>query len=102
MPENTVHMFQSFIANKVKTKWPWHVLLFCTNHSRDNAFMFVVQMFHVALSAKIKIPFYPVPMTMQTLIVLVIGIGFGLMRTESDLIYNSITFLIDIVLLFLI
>ena len=31
----------------------------------------------LAISAKIKIPFYPVPMTMQTLVILVIGIGFG-------------------------
>ena len=31
----------------------------------------------LAISSKIKVPFYPVPMTMQTLIVLVIGIGFG-------------------------
>ncbi len=31
----------------------------------------------LAISSKIKIPFYPVPMTMQTLIVLVIGITFG-------------------------
>ena len=31
----------------------------------------------LAVSSKIKIPFYPVPMTMQTLIVLLIGIGFG-------------------------
>ena len=31
----------------------------------------------LAVSSKIRIPFYPVPMTMQTLIVLVIGIGFG-------------------------
>ena len=31
----------------------------------------------LALSSKIKIPFYPVPMTMQTLIVLMIGICFG-------------------------
>ena len=31
----------------------------------------------LAISSKIKIPFYPVPMTMQTLMVLVIGIGFG-------------------------
>ena len=31
----------------------------------------------LAISSKIKIPFYPVPMTMQTLVVLVIGIGFG-------------------------
>ena len=31
----------------------------------------------LTISAKIKIPFYPVPMTMQTLVVLIIGIGFG-------------------------
>ena len=31
----------------------------------------------LAVSSKVKIPFYPVPMTMQTLIVLMIGIGFG-------------------------
>ena len=31
----------------------------------------------LTISAKIKIPFYPVPMTMQTLVVLMIGIGFG-------------------------
>ena len=31
----------------------------------------------LAVSSKIKIPFYPVPMTMQTLVVLVIGIIFG-------------------------
>ena len=31
----------------------------------------------LAISSKIKIPFYPVPMTMQTLIVLFIGLCFG-------------------------
>ena len=31
----------------------------------------------LAISSKIIIPFYPVPMTMQTLIVLIIGVGFG-------------------------
>ena len=31
----------------------------------------------LAISSKIKIPFYPVPMTMQTLVVLFIGILFG-------------------------
>ncbi len=31
----------------------------------------------LAISSKIKIPFYPVPMTMQTLVVLLIGIAFG-------------------------
>ncbi len=32
----------------------------------------------LALSAKVQVPFYPVPMTMQTLVVLVIGATFGL------------------------
>ena len=31
----------------------------------------------LAISSKAKIPFYPVPMTMQTLVVLLIGISFG-------------------------
>ena len=31
----------------------------------------------LAISAKIKIPFYPVPMTMQTFVVLLIGVIFG-------------------------
>ena len=31
----------------------------------------------LAVSAKIKIPFYPVPMTMQTFVVLFFGISFG-------------------------
>ncbi|MEC7137091.1 MAG: biotin transporter BioY [Pseudomonadota bacterium] len=31
----------------------------------------------LAISAKVKIPFYPVPMTMQTFIVLFLGISFG-------------------------
>jgi len=33
--------------------------------------------FSLALSAKLKIPFYPVPMTMQTFVVLFLGISFG-------------------------
>ena len=31
----------------------------------------------LAISSKIKIPFYPVPMTMQTFVVLMIGVFFG-------------------------
>ena len=31
----------------------------------------------LAISSKIKIPFYPVPMTMQTLVVLLLGLLFG-------------------------
>lgn len=32
----------------------------------------------LAFSAKVQVPFYPVPMTMQTLVILVIGATFGL------------------------
>ena len=31
----------------------------------------------LTVSAKLKIPFYPVPMTMQTFVVLFLGIAFG-------------------------
>ena len=31
----------------------------------------------ITISAKVKIPFYPVPMTMQTFVILLIGITFG-------------------------
>ena len=31
----------------------------------------------LTISAKIKIPFYPVPMTMQTFVVILLGISFG-------------------------
>ena len=31
----------------------------------------------LALSSKFKIPFYPVPMTMQTFVVLLLGVAFG-------------------------
>ena len=42
-----------------------------------NLFIALVGTVLLAISAKIKIPFYPVPMTMQTLVVLIIGVGFG-------------------------
>ena len=42
-----------------------------------NLFIALIGTVFLAISSKIKIPFYPVPMTMQTLVVLMIGIGFG-------------------------
>ena len=42
-----------------------------------NLFLILIGSILLAISSKIKIPFYPVPMTMQTLVVLMIGIGFG-------------------------
>ena len=48
-------------------------------HTQIVKFLFIALIGSIilAISSKIKIPFYPVPMTMQTLIVLIIGKGFG-------------------------
>ena len=48
-------------------------------HTQIVKFLFIALMGSIilAISSKIKIPFYPVPMTMQTLVVLMIGVGFG-------------------------
>ena len=42
-----------------------------------NLFIALIGTIILAITSKIKIPFYPVPMTMQTLVILLIGIGFG-------------------------
>ena len=49
------------------------------SHNRFIKTCFVVLFGSILLtiSAKIKIPFYPVPMTMQTFVVLFLGISFG-------------------------
>ncbi len=40
--------------------------------------LLVVGTVALTISAKVKIPFYPVPLTMQTLVVLLVGMAFGL------------------------
>ena len=40
-------------------------------------FLAIVATIILAVSSKIKIPFYPVPMTMQTFVVLLIGVSLG-------------------------
>ena len=42
-----------------------------------NVILVLVGSLALTISAKIKIPFYPVPMTMQTFVVLFLGIAFG-------------------------
>ena len=42
-----------------------------------NLFIALIGSMLLAISAKIKIPFYPVPMTMQTFVVVFLGITFG-------------------------
>ena len=41
------------------------------------AFVALIGSIILAISSKVKIPFYPVPMTMQTLVVIVLGIALG-------------------------
>ncbi len=50
-----------------------------TSQSKLIKSLFVIVLGSIALtiSAKIKIPFYPVPMTMQTFVVLLLGLSFG-------------------------
>ena len=42
-----------------------------------NVFIALMGTILLAISSKIKIPFYPVPMTMQTLVVLLLGVTLG-------------------------
>ena len=42
-----------------------------------NCILILVGTIALTISSKIKIPFYPVPMTMQTFVVLFLGISFG-------------------------
>lgn len=42
-----------------------------------NAILVVVGSLLIAISAKISVPFYPVPITMQTFVILAMGMAFG-------------------------
>ena len=42
-----------------------------------NLFLAILGTILLAISAKIKIPFWPVPMTMQTFVVRLLGILYG-------------------------
>ena len=48
-----------------------------TNRILRNVTLAVTGSVALTISAKISIPFYPVPMTMQTLVVLLIGMAYG-------------------------
>ena len=54
-----------------------HVKIFTQSKLVKNLLIALLGSILLAISSKIKIPFYPVPMTMQTLVVLSIGIVFG-------------------------
>lgn len=48
-----------------------------TNRALRNALLALAGTIALWISAKLQVPFYPVPMTMQTFVVLVIGMAFG-------------------------
>ena len=50
---------------------------FKENSLVKNLFLAILATLLLAVSSKIKIPFWPVPMTMQTFVVMLIGILFG-------------------------
>ncbi len=54
-----------------------HVKNFTHSRIIKTIFIILIGSIFLAISSKIKIPFYPVPMTMQTFVVLLIGIIFG-------------------------
>jgi biotin transport system substrate-specific component len=61
-------MFNSKVQNKKilfikEIKWLLPIIIFAT--------------FMITLSAKTQVPFYPVPMTMQTFVIMAIGVAFG-------------------------
>lgn len=55
----------------VETAWP------TATPALRNALLAVLGSFVLAISAKLHIPFWPVPLTMQTFVVLVLGMAFG-------------------------
>ena len=48
-----------------------------SNQIVKNFFLAILGSILIAISSKIKIPFYPVPMTMQTFMVVLIGVLYG-------------------------
>ena len=66
-------MSYAFDSTLASTLWP------VRSRSRllRNAVLAVGGSLLLALSAKVQVPFYPVPMTLQTLAVLVLGAAFG-------------------------
>lgn len=53
--------------------------------SSSTVILIAVAVAALAISAQIKIPFYPVPVTMQTLVVLLVGMSYGLRLGAASL-----------------
>jgi biotin transport system substrate-specific component len=64
-------MTDAFDATLAAAVWPAR-----RNPARDAALVFAGAL-ALALSAKVQVPFYPVPMTLQTLVVLILAAALG-------------------------
>ena len=49
-------------------------------------FLVIIGSLLLTISAKVQVPFYPVPMTMQTLVVLLIGMSYGVSLASATII----------------
>ena len=65
MKDNSV-LIDSFFPTNTTTKYFLKMLIFCA-----------LGCFLLTLSAKIQVPFWPVPMTMQTFVVFILGMSYG-------------------------
>jgi biotin transport system substrate-specific component len=63
----------SLIISFVDALWPAHG----TGRAARAVLLALVGSALLTLSAKLQVPFYPVPMTMQTLVALLIGLAYG-------------------------
>jgi biotin transport system substrate-specific component len=59
-------------GNLISTAWPQSQAQLAAR-----ALLVALGVVLLALSAKLQVPFWPVPMTLQTLVVLIIGAGYG-------------------------
>ena len=64
-------------ATLVYRVWPSTIEMSAMARALRGTILAIVGSLLIWLSAKIQVPFYPVPMTMQTLVVLAIGMAYG-------------------------
>ena len=64
------------------------------NRLLTHLFLALIGAVFLIISAKVQIPFYPVPMTMQTLVVLMIGMSYGAPLAASTVFLYSSIFLL--------
>ncbi|MFM8680718.1 MAG: biotin transporter BioY [Alphaproteobacteria bacterium] len=68
------------MSSPIRAAWLPHLLAGSARHGRAvlrAVLLALAGSVLLTLSAKLKVPFHPVPMTMQTMVVLVLGVAYG-------------------------